>query len=177
MNDDTLATPPDSPAPSAKKKRSGGNRWVNLLVAAAVLVFVGGVTFAIGRATAPAQAAQFPGAGQFPVNGNFPVGSFNPGQFLGGGVGNRTVTGTVSSTNGSTMTVTTATGQTVTVDLTGTTYHSKVAAGATDVTQGASVEVTVDGGQGFPGGPGASPAAALGSAQTVKASDVTIVGH
>ena len=183
MNDDTFASASDttstggadaqgSPAPGAKK-RSGGSRWTNVLVAVAVLVFVGGVTFAIGRATAPAQAAaQFPGAGQFP-GGNFPGGSFNPGQFPGGGLGNRTITGTVASTDGSTMTVTTANGQTVTVDVTGSTYHTKAAASATDVSQGTSVEVTVEGGQGFPGAPQASP----GAGQTVTASDVTIVGH
>lgn len=185
MTDDTFAPAPDSPptdgtttmpssTPGAKKK-SGGNRWVNVLVGVAVLVFVGGVTFAVGRATAPAQAAaQFPGAGQFP-GGNFPVGSFSPGQFPGGGLGNRTITGTVASTDGATMKVTTSTGQTVTVDLSGTTYHSKTPASATDVSQGASVEITVQGASGFPGGPQASPAA--GANQTVTASDVTIVGQ
>jgi hypothetical protein len=182
MNDDNFATPPDSaaadverrPAPGTKK-RSGGSRWVNVLVGVAVLVFVGGVTFAIGRATAPVQAAQGPGAGQFP--GNFPGGSFNPGQFLGGGLGNRTVSGTVTSTNGSTMTLTTSNGQTQTVDVSGTTYHTKVAAGATDVTQGTQVEITLDGGQGFPGGPLASPGTVASAGQTLKAGDVTIVGH
>jgi len=186
VNGDKFAAPPDSastsaadvdrgPGPSARK-RSGSNRWVNVLVAVAVLVFVGGVTFAVGRATAPVQA-QGPGTGQFPGAGNFPVGSFNPSQFLGGGFANRTVTGTVTSTDGSTMTVTTANGQTQTVDLSGATYHTKVTAGATDVTQGTRVEITVDSGQGFPGGPQASPGAGLGSGQTLKASDVTIVGH
>jgi hypothetical protein len=64
MNDDNFATPPDSaaadverrPAPGTKK-RSGGSRWVNVLVGVAVLVFVGGVTFAIGRPRAPVRAS------------------------------------------------------------------------------------------------------------------------
>ena len=173
-------TPAPEAAPALVKRRSSGNRWLNVIIAVAVLVFVGGVTFAVGRMTAPVQAAG-PRNGQFPGLGNgqipsFPTGSFDPGQFPGGGFGNRTITGTVTSMDGSTMTVTTASGQTMTVNVSGSTYHAQTAASAADVSQGKSVQITIEGGLGFPGGgPGASPG--TGTGQTLTASDVTIVGH
>jgi hypothetical protein len=180
MDDHELTPAPEpTPLPVPVKPRSSGNRWLNMLIAVAVLVFVGGLTFAVGRMTAPAQAAgpgnrQFPGLGNG-QNGGFPTGSFDPGQFPGG-LSNRTITGTVTSTDGSTMTLTTAAGQTLTVDVSGSTYHAQTAASAGEVSQGASVQVTVEGGLGFPGGdPGASPGS--GAGQTLTASDVTIVGH
>ena len=182
MDDHELTPAPEpTPLPVPVKRRSSGNRWLNMLIAVAVLVFVGGVTFAVGRMTAPAQAAgpgngQFPGLGNGQNGGRFPTGSFDPGQFAGAGLGDRTITGIVTSTDGSTMTLTTAAGQTLTVNVSGSTYHAQTAASARDVSQGTSVHVTVQGGLGFPGGgPGASPG--TGATQTLTASDVTIVGH
>jgi len=162
-------------------KRRSSSPWTNVLVGLAVLVFVGGITFAIGRATAPAQAANGRGTGQFPTNGQFPTGSFNPGAFPGGGIdgsaGGRTITGTVGSISGSSLTLTTASGQTITIDLSGTTYHAQTSASASDVTQGATVQVTVEGfGGGASGGapPSAAPSGGT-SSQTLTATDVTIV--
>ena len=182
MDDNAFTPAPEpTPVPAPVKRRSSGNRWTTMLIAVAVLVCVGGVTFAVGRMTAPAQAAvpgngQFPGFGNGQTGGRFPTGSFDPGQFPGAVLGDRTITGTVTSTDGSTMTLTTATGQTLTVNVSGSTYHAQTAASAGDVSQGASVQVTVQGGLGFPGGgPAASPG--TGAGQTLTASDVTIVAH
>ena len=177
MNEPTSTVEPTDNRPAAMpipvKRRSNG-RWINALVALAVLVFVGGITFAIGRGTAPAQAAG-------PLAGQFPSGSFNPGGLPGGlfgGQGSRLITGKVASTNGSTMTLTTADGQTVTVVLSGTTYHSQSTATASDVTQGATVQVTAQGLGGPGGANGGNPQASPGTGttgQTVTATDVTIV--
>ena len=172
----------EAPVTVVPVKRRSNGRWMNALVALAVLVFVGGMTFAIGRATAPAQAANAGTGGQFPTNGQFPSGSFNPGGFPGGGLdgGGRTISGTVASISGTTMTLTTANGQTLTVDLSGTTYHAQTAATASDVTAGASVQVTVEGFGGPGGNSGAQPSAApsgASSGQSATATDVTIVSQ
>ena len=181
MDDHAFAPAPEpTPVPAPVKRRSSGNRWTNVLIVVAVLVCVGGVTFAVGRITAPAQATgpgngQFPGLGNGQTGGRFPTGSFNPGQFAGG-LGDRTITGTVTRIDGSTLTITTATGQALTVNVSGAQYHAQTTASAGDVSQGASVQITVSGGAGFPANaPGASPSASAG--QTLTASDVTIVGH
>ena len=177
-----VPTPVPVPAASPGKKKSGA--LTNVLLIVAAFVAIGGVAFAAGRATAPAAAAtSFRNGGQ-----GFPGGSFDPGA-AGNGQGGAgfgrggsiTMSGTVASVNGSTMTMTTANGQTVTVDLSGATYHAQAPATASDVTSGASVQVQV---QGFGGGfrPGSSAApnasgapAAAGAGATLPATDVTII--
>jgi hypothetical protein len=173
-----------SPAPVVVPKKKGGNLTNVLLVVAAVIA-IGGVAFAVGRATAPtATASGFRGGnGQFPGGqGIAPNGSFAPGQGVPGGFGGDralTISGTVKSIDGTTMTITTADGTETTVDITDTTYHSQAAATAADVKAGSSVAVEVTGFGGFRGrpdasaGPDASGAPGAGTG-TVKASDVTI---
>jgi hypothetical protein len=157
----------EAPPPVIKPKQRG-SRLSSALLTVAAIVAVGGLTFAIGRMTAPGQTATGPTAGQFPNA------SFAPGAGLGG-AGGLTLSGTVEAIDGSTLTLTTTDGQTVTVDLSGTAYHSQADATAADVRTGASVRVTVEG-QGGPGGvnPGA---VSSGATPTLTATDVTLVSQ
>ena len=183
----TIATTPPPVIAPAKKQ----DRTFRILLAVAALVAVGGVTFAIGRVTAPAAAATTRGNG-------FAAGGFGAGAAAGasgagalgvgrGGFGGGVlITGTVDSISGSTMTLKEANGSTMTVNLAGTTtYHSQAAATAADVTTGkqVQVEVQVAGGFGGADNPAASPGAAASPAagaagvptRTITARDVTLV--
>jgi hypothetical protein len=175
---------------AAPRKKSGG--LANVLLIVAALVAVGGVTFAVGRATAPAAASGLSGRGSGVTGGTgtgagqqgiAPGGSFDPAAGVPGGApggfGDRsmTINGTVASIDGTTMTITTETGIETTIDISGTTYHRQAAATAADVTAGTTVSVSVTGLGGFRGGPDASAAQAPGGATgsgTITATDVTI---
>ena len=175
------AAPPVIPA----KKKSSGGRWLNLVLGVAFAVAIAGVAFAVGRTTAPASAAT--GAGRGGFGGQFPGGSFAPrasgqpgagrGGFGGGAFGagaGLTVSGTVVSVDGDTMTIKTTGGQTIQVATdSSTTYNTQAPASATDVAAGKTVQVQLDitGGGGF-GRPNASGAPS-GPAGT--ASNVTVV--
>ena len=183
----TVSTPPPPVIVAAKK----GDRTFQILLAVGLLVAVGGVTFAVGRVTAPAAAATTRsgfGNGGFGNGGTGAAGAGTAGAGLGrgAGFGGVLVTGTVDSVSGSTMTLKEANGTTVTVNLAGTTtYHAQAAATAADVTAGKKVQVQVEiaGGCGGPGLPAASPAAGASPAgggagattRTVTATDVTLV--
>ena len=100
------------------------------------LVFVGGLAFAAGRLTAPAAAT----TGRFPGGLSGPAGaSFAPGTtrgLLDGGMAGADLSlqGTVESRTGTTLTLKTASGSTVTVDLSSsTTYHQQAASSASAV--------------------------------------------
>jgi hypothetical protein len=151
-----VATSPVMAAPPAivvaKKKGSGG--WLNIVLVIAAAVAIGGVAFAAGRTTAPVSASVGNGRGGF--GGAFPGGSFAPrasgqpgfggrGGFGGGFGGGLTVSGTVESMTADSITIKTASGQTVTV-ATGasTTYNSQAPASASDVQTGKSVQVQLD---------------------------------
>ena len=166
-----LATPPAS----AAKRKSGGG-WLNIVLVIAAAVAIGGVAFAVGRSTAPVSAAT--GAnGRGTFGGNFPNGSFaprasgQPGLGRGGFGGGLSISGTVESVDGTTMTIKTANGQTIQVTTgASTTYHAQTPATASDVKTGSNVEVQLDvnGGAAF-GRPGASaaPAGPIGTAGSV----------
>jgi hypothetical protein len=174
--------------PAAPRARRGGGSGllVNALLGLALVVAIGGVAFAVGRATAPTAAA----AGRTGTNGQAGQGGgfFRPGAsgaptrggFGGGGGGFGgavSVQGTVEAIDGSSITIKTAAGATVTLALNGdTSYHKQAPATAADVTTGSTVIVQVQGrGFGGPGGPAASgapsasgaPAAGFGSAGSV----------
>jgi len=164
-----------SPAPTARRRSGGG--WLNAVLVIAAAVAIGGVAFAIGRGTAPVSAAT--GTGRiFAGNGGVPTGSFEPGANGGSGFGRGgfgggglTVSGTVESVDGDTLTIKTPSGQTIEVT-TGadTTYHTQAPAAAADVTTGASVQVEVqlDGAAGgFRPGASAAPAGPVGTAGSV----------
>jgi len=178
----TVSTPPPPVIAPVKK----GDRTFTILLAVGLLIAVGGVTFAVGRMTAPAAAATTRGNGGFGnggVGGTGATGAAGLGRGgFGGGV---LVTGTVDSISGTTMTLKEANGSTVTVNLAGTTtYHAQAAATSADVTTGKQVQVEaqIAGGFGGQGVPGASPGAdaspvpgASAPTRTITARDVTLV--
>ena len=182
----TVSTPPPAVIAPAKK----ADRTFAILLAVGLLIAVGGVTFAVGRITAPAAATTARGNGAF-GNGGFPAGGTGAagagaaGLGRGGFGGGVLVTGTVDSVSGTTMTLKEANGSTVTVNLAGTTtYHAQAAATSADVTTGKQVQVEVEiaggfGGQGVPGAsPGAEPSPVPGASaptRTITARDVTLV--
>ena len=178
-----------TPVPAVKPKAKSGG-LTNALLLVAVLIAVGGVTFAIGRATAPASAASGVTSGLGRA-GLGPGGSFDPGTMPAGadrgGFGNRTmtITGTVKSLDGSTLVLTTADGTETTVDVSGSTYHAQSPATSADVTAGTEVSVSVTGFGGMrrPGASGAPDASAAPDGNpapgsgTVTATDVTITSN
>jgi len=144
---------------AAAPRRSRSGTILNVILAAALAVAVGGVAFAIGRSTAPVSASAANGG--FVTNGgtgtpnsqfNGPRGSFVPGQggpaFGGRGLGGGlTVTGTVTAVDATGVTIKTADGTEVKVATDGSTTYQKATAGAaSDVTVGATVDVRVTGG-------------------------------
>ena len=158
-----------SPAPAAPvapvvavapRRTSGG--ILNILLVGAAILAIGGVAFAIGRATAP--AGTFQRAGAFPggVTAVGPDGSFAPGA---GGPGRATiggemaVDGTVKSIDADSVTLTLENGDEMTFKLDPTTtYREATDAAATDVGVGDEVSVKVAGGGRFVvGGDGAAP--------------------
>ncbi len=182
----TVSTPPPAVIAPVKK----GDRTFTILLAVGLLIAVGGVAFAVGRVTAPAQAATTRGgfgAGGFGGAGTgagASAGAGGAGFARGGFGGGVLVTGTVDSVSGTTMTLKEANGSTVTVNLASTTtYHAQAAATAADVTTGKQVQVEVQIAGGFGGAdvPGASPGAAASPGasgaptRTITARDVTLV--
>jgi hypothetical protein len=178
--------PADSPAMSTlepvvvRPRRSGAGMLVNVLLGAALVVAVGGVAFAAGRATAPAAASAAgrtgfgqggagagPGASGAPARG----GGFGGAGGAGGAV---SIQGTVEAIDGSSMTIKLPSGTTVTIGLNGaTTYHSQAPATASDVSSGSTVIVQLAG-RGGPAASGApapaasgAPAGGLGTAGSV----------
>jgi hypothetical protein len=167
------------PAPVARRSRS--TRLLNVALGAAVALAVAGVAFAAGRLTAPAAvtAGNFGnGGGQFFQGGNGQGGQGgqsgrpNGGGFLNGG--GLTIEGTVESVSGTTLTLKTASGQTIQIALDGsTTYHAQTDATASDVKTGGKVLVRVNG-RGVFGGANGGPSAS-GTPTGPTASDVTVV--
>jgi len=175
-----------SPAPLIvpKPKPTRSTSVATILLSVAVLIAAAGVAFAAGRVTAPTPTAARGGLG-----GNFArssFGAFGPGASFGAGGaglggaltgGGVSLSGTVTAINGTTMTLQLASGQTVTVDLSGsTTYHTATTADASAVTPGSTVKVEVSG---LDGGRGAFGARASGAPSAsggtgVSASDVTV---
>jgi len=182
----TVSTPPPPVIAPAKK----ADRTFTILLAVGLLIAVGGVTFAVGRITAPAAAATTRGTGGFGTGGfgaggTGAAGAGAAGLGRGGFGGGVLVTGTVDSISGTTMTLKETNGSTVTVNLAGTTtYHAQAAATSADVTTGKQVQVEVQiadgfGGQGVPGAsPGADASPVPGASaptRTITARDVTLV--
>lgn len=149
-------------------RRSGSGRLVNLALGGAVVLAIAGIAFAAGRVTAPAPVTTgaFPGGnGQFPLPSGGAFRGGNGGGLLG--ASGATVEGTVESISATTLTLKTASGQTIQIALAaGTTYHAQTDATANDVTTGTKLLVRVGG----VGGPTAS-----GTAGGLSASDVTVV--
>jgi hypothetical protein len=151
--------------PSAPRGRGG--RLVNVALAGALVLAIAGVAFAAGRFTAPAAvtAGNFPGRGGQGFTGNGGKGGAQNGQAGGIFGGGPTIEGTVESVTDSTLTIKTASGQTIQVALDGTTYHAQTDASASDVTAGGKVLVRLD----------LRGANGTGNVTSPSASDVTVV--
>lgn len=174
VNDPRSDEPVTEPGRRATKAKRGSG-VLNVVLAIAVALAVGGVAFAAGRMTAPAAAAfpnGGPGGGAFqgrpgaspgPGGGGFqPGGGIQPGGGLFG-AGVVTVEGTVESRSGDTLTVRTIDGQTVEITLPAdTTYHAQGSATSDDVQSGTDVLVRVN----FQPGQGTNQ---------ITADDVTVV--
>jgi hypothetical protein len=141
------AAPPARPAAGRPK---GPDRATIALLTVAALVAVGGVGFALGHATAPGSAANAApsGFGGFGGFGGPALASLAPGQTFGpGGFGGgaASISGTVVSVDGPTMTVKEVNGSVVTVDLTSSTgYASETPADQAQVVAGSVVTVQID---------------------------------
>ncbi len=182
----TFEPEPGSPAFVPPSRSSGGSARTRLLVngvlAVAFVILVGGVAFALGRATGPGAAAAVAGNGSAlldggvrPANGNGPFGGapgdddgegrLGPaaGSRVGPAAGSVSIEGTVTAVSGDSMTIELADGRTVEVAIDENTgYHRQAGASASDVTSGTTVSLTVDGFR-----PGASGG--------TTATDITIV--
>jgi pilus assembly protein FimV len=142
--------------------RKSGTSIINIVLALAVMVAIGGVAFAVGRITAPATAAAagtgglgrggFGGAaggtgafgGTGAAGGTGARGGFGAGGAAG--LGDITVQGTVTDVSATGVTIKTATGLEVQVSTDGTTtYHQQAAGANTDVAVGKTVLVQVAG--------------------------------
>ena len=152
-----------------KASRRPPSRTASIAFALAGAIAFGGIGFAAGRVTAPTPADRgFRGGNGFPGGG---VGERQGGglgqggggvRFGGGGLG---IQGTVQSISGDTMTLKTANGSTLTVNLSSsTTYERQVAGQSSDIAQGATVRVGVNFQAGQNPGNG-----------TVNASSVTLI--
>jgi hypothetical protein len=181
---DNPSAPTRSQVPTAPRT-SGNSGAGRLLTTLAAIIAVAGLAFAAGRLTAPVTTATGaggagPGAGAGGAARVGPTGSFapggpggaGPGAVAGGGAA--ALRGTVESVSGSSLTLKTSSGASVTVELNGsTTYHRQTAATASDVSAGKEVLIQLSTGAATSS---AAPAAS-GAQPTVSAGDVTIVGQ
>jgi hypothetical protein len=159
--------------------RSRSSRLLNLALGAAIVVAIGGVAFAVGRGTAPASVpTPFGAGGPGSGNGPFPNASGVPNGGLGAaGVAGLSIEGTVIAIDADSVTIETATGQTIELSIdAGTEYHQQEAADASDVTTGSTVIIQMDSfaGRG-PGGPGSSAPTSSAAGADVTAIEITLV--
>ena len=148
--------PADAPAgpPAHVPARARRATSVSVLLAISAMIALGGVAFAVGRATSTGSTtgSTNAGANNGLVNGApngagfVPNASGAPDFVRGGddgfGPGAATVTGTVVSVTSNSITIQTAGGQTETIAIgSSTTYHAQTAATSSDVTTGATVVV------------------------------------
>lgn len=161
-------------SPSGPRRRLGGISAVSLLLALAGAIAIAGVAFAVGRTTAGNAGTSLSGGSATDINNGAAPNLAVPGGRDDNGGGDdanrinesRSVTGTVTSVSGDTITLQLTDGQSVQVSVDGsTTYHSQVSATQSDVSTGSQVIVSVSG---F--GP-------PGSTSGLTASDVTIAGN
>jgi hypothetical protein len=191
---DPLDRPQDRPiaplpvqAPVVRSR--GGGMLVNVLLALALVVAVGGVAFAAGRATAPVAAAAtgrtgFGGNGGGGFAGG-PTASGAPGAGFGGAAGGVSVQGTVTAVSADSITIQIAGGQSMTIPIDAqTTYAQRTPSTASAVTAGSTVVVQLQGGRGAfgngngngNGGQGTGPNASGAPGRTLgPASTITVV--
>ncbi|MGO9179243.1 MAG: hypothetical protein ACLQBX_11345 [Candidatus Limnocylindrales bacterium] len=182
---DNPSTPTPFQVPTAPRT-SGSSGAGRLPTTLAAIIAIAGLGFAAGRLTAPVTTGSGaggagPGAGASGVTGFDPTGGFAPsgpggaGQGAVAGGGAAALSGSVESVSGSSLTLKTPSGASVTVELnSSTTYHRQTAATASDVSAGKEVLIQLS--TGATSSSAAQPAAS-GTQPTVRAGDVTIVGQ
>ena len=165
----TPTAPLPAPAPAAAPGRRRSSRVLDVALAGAAVLAIGGVAFAIGRATAPASTAVDLAPGGVVMR---PGDSFDPGTgpgprfALGGGL---TVDGTVTAVDADSVTVKTADGNEMTFETDGSTaYRQASDASSSDVAVGDDVSVKVAN-----DGPITAPLAS-GETPRLSASDITV---
>ena len=177
---DEPVAPSTAAAPALDRRRPARRATsTTVLLAISALVAIGGLSFAVGRATSTGQTGtgqtanggvNGPGAsgfGGFAPNASGAPGLGRPG--VGQAAGTSTVSGTVVSVTSSSITVQLADGQTVTIAIdSSTTFHDQASAAGSDVTVGSTVTVQTSG--------SASASASPGTDGTRTAKDVTITG-
>jgi len=177
MTMDPAPTAPSGPAPTAlanpaDKPARRTNRWLDIALALAAVLAIGGVAFAAGRMTAPAGAGPSFARGLAP-DGTVvtPDGSFDPNGPRPGGLaldGGIAIDGTVTAVDADTITLKLADGEEMTFKLDDTTaYHEATDAAPSDVAVGDDVSVKVTGGRLVSGGSGIET-------PEMSASDVTV---
>ena len=160
--------------PKAPKKQ---DRATMALLLMAALIAVGGVGFALGHATASSTNTSTVNArpsGRFNPASLAPGQTFDPAQFGGGSRlgGAASLSGTVQAINGSTLILQEANGNTVTIDLTGTTtYHGETVANMSQIGVGNSVTIQLNTAA---LASGALPSARSSGITTLTAKDVLI---
>ena len=174
---DPTPTVPSAPLPSAPpnpvvRPTRRTSRVLDIALALAAVLAIGGVAFAAGRITAPAGAGPAFARG-FAPGGTVvtPDGSFDPsgprpsGLALNGGLA---IDGEVTAVDPDSITLKLADGQEMTFTLDDTTtYHEASDASSSDVVVGDDVSVKVAGGRVVSGGSGGAP-------PEMSASDVTV---
>jgi hypothetical protein len=160
--------PPVTPVVRPRRAAS----LLNVMLAVAALVAVGGVAFAAGRVTSPTSAAAANrGTGQF--GGPRASGAPGAGGF-GRGFGAASIEGTVTAMSPTSVTISLPNGQSVTFATDGsTTYNRQTTGSSSDVATGKQVIVQLTG-RGF--APGASPATSPAASGGPTASSITVVG-
>jgi len=161
---------PANPVVAISARR--GSRLLDIALALAAVLAIGGVAFAAGRITAPAGAGPAFARGLAP-GGTIvtPDGSFDPNGPTGpGGLalnGGLAIDGTVTAVDADSITLKLADGQEMTFALDDTTaYHEAADASSSDVAVGDDVSVKVTGGRVAAGSGGETP--------QMSASDVTV---
>lgn len=150
---------------------------------AAIVVAAVGLGFMGGRMTAPVAAARTFGNGNGFPTASGGTGAGRNGGFGGFAAGAVAVTGQVTAIAKGSITIQTAAGQSVTVEVPSTaTYHAQAAAASTDVGVGTQVQLTVNRPNGFRGGadasgaPSASSAPAGNGGLSLTATDILVLG-
>ncbi len=178
--------PPSVVAASANPRpRQGGVSGGTIAFVVAIVIAAAGLGFAGGRLTAPASTSA---RGNFANGGfgNFARGSFNPeasgnpgrGGFGGAfGAGSVAIEGQVTAVSSGSITVQTASGQSVTLQVPSTvTYHTQAAGAPSDVTVGAHVQLSIArGAPAASGGPTASGEPGNGGVG-LDVTDITVLG-
>jgi hypothetical protein len=150
------------------------DRTTLALLLVASLVAVGGVGFALGHVTAasnPSSSARPSGLGGRGFASLAPGQTFNPTQLGGTRAGTAVISGTVQSFDGTNLVLSEVGGESVTIDIAGTTtYHGETTASASQIAAGTTVTVAID----TSASPNVSPSPGSSAARTLTARDVLI---